>query len=429
MINRRLLLLISIILFIAVTAFGADKAIVDCKISRITVPLAEYNGKVTFAASFVYGAYVENPNNPDDFINSADLMDKVNELPEEERWQYPEYVVFRHFQEMKADNKAGILSCYAPGYDRDKEESLYKPLSEAERSLLNQLDIVLFVDKSYFGPYVRIYFIMSGISESGSTKGCKRFPGYLYLKRVDNRYVLAREINMTHLFDDVARTYGYRKLTKRENIPLNPDVSGMDWFAMDVDTGSPAENKKWLKVYSSEGITDIPKSFSENYLKVYVKCEPVNVQLEAGKQARGLSEQMRFFESAVTAHQLGTESEILSKWSGKAKERIGKDIKRIKDAGQWPESRLSRFNFGPAPTVVALLRTSAGTVSYYKKKSFGPPEWAKKRAISQAQSEIYNVGLQEEQGNYTLFNASSKGEFNVFTNKMFMDAVNVLYGH
>jgi len=138
---------------------------------------------------------------------------------------------------------------------------------------------------------------------------------------------------------------------------------------------------------------------------------------------------MRFFESVVTSHKLGTESEILSKWSGKAKERISKDIKRIKDAGQWPKSRLSTFNFGPAPTVVSLIRTSDGTVLYYKRKSFGLPDWVKGNTTNQAQSKIYNVGLQEEQGNYTLFKASSQGEFNVLTNQMFIDAVKILYEH
>lgn len=49
MINRRLFWLISIIFFVTVSAFGADKSIVDCKVSRITIPLAEYNGSVTCA--------------------------------------------------------------------------------------------------------------------------------------------------------------------------------------------------------------------------------------------------------------------------------------------------------------------------------------------------------------------------------------------
>ena len=36
---------------------------------------------------------------------SDDLMEKFNALSEEERWQYPEYVVIKHFQGMKTEDK------------------------------------------------------------------------------------------------------------------------------------------------------------------------------------------------------------------------------------------------------------------------------------------------------------------------------------
>jgi len=428
MINRRLLWLISIILFVTASAFGADKPVVDCKVSRITVPLTEYNGKVTCAASFVYGAYVDEPNNPDDFLNSDDLMDKFNELPEEERWKYPEYVIIKNFHAWKAGDKEEAISHYEPGYNREQERALQTQPIEKIQSIMEPFTRVLFLDKCYFGPYVRICSIICEMSELGSTKGRKGLPVFDYLKRVGNRYMLTHEINMLHLIDPVAMAYGNRKLMRKESIPLNPDVSGMDWFAIDVDTASPAENKKWLKVFSTEGISDVPQSFSKNYLKVYVMAEPLNIEFEAGKQHEGnISEEMRFIESAVTAHGLGTEYEILSKWSEKQKERISENIKRLKDANQWPKMRL--FHFGLAPTVVSLIRTSAGTVLYYKKKSFGHPDLVKSNTINQTQSKIYSIGLQEEQGNYTLFKASSRGEFNVLTNQMFIDAVKVLYEH
>lgn len=417
------------VIIITATSYGADKPVVDCKMSRITLPAAEYNGQVVCAASFVYGAYVENPTDQDDFLNSDELMEKFIKLPEEKRWQYPEYAVIKNFQAWKAGDKEKAISYYEPGYNREREKELQTQSIEKIQSIMKPFTRVVFIDRSYFGPYVRIYWVMSGVSESGTTKGERGFPGYSYLKYVDNRYMLTLEINMTNLFDAVASTYSYRKLIKKENITLNPDVSGMDWFAMDVDTASPTENKEWLKVYSTEGITDVPTSFSENYLKVYVKGEPVNVQLEAGKQANNLSEQMRFFESAVTATQMGNEDEILSKWSEKQRERISKDIQRIKDANEWPKARPSVSNFGHAPTVICLLPTSQGTVVYYRKKRLEPPSWVKGNVLNQKQNPIYTVGLKSEEGSYKLFNTSAYSNFNIFTNSTFVEAVQVMYGH
>lgn len=431
MAGRKILWSLGLVLFAAVTASGANEPIVDCKMSRITVPLEVMNGDVICAASFVYGAYVENPTEQDDFPDSDALMDKFDALSEEKRWQYPEYVVIKNFQAWKAGDKEEAISYYEPGYNREREMALQTQPIEKIQSIMEPFTRVVFIDKSYFGSYVRIYWVMSEVSKSGSTKGCKGFPGYSYLKRVDSRYMLINEIDMTHLFDAVVGSYDAKTLMflDNESIPLNPDVSGMDWFAIDVDTNSPPENKKWLRVFSTEGVTDVPKSFSENYLKVYIKGEPLNIQLEAGKQAAGLSEQMRFFQSAVTATRVGTESEILSKWSEKTRGSISRDIQRIKDANQWPKTRPSIFNFSSAPTVVCSIPTSEGIVIYYKRKRFERPDWVKGNTINQGQSTIYTVGLREEEGSYVLFRASSKAELNIFTNAMFIDAVRVLYEH
>lgn len=431
MAGRKILWSLGVVLFAAVTASEANEPIVNCKMSRITVPFEVMNGDVVCAASFVYGAYVENPTDQDDFLDSDDLMDKFDALPEEQRWQYSEYIVIKNFQAWKAGAQEEAISYYEPGYDRETARALQTQPIEKIQSIMKPFTRVIFIDKSYFGPYVRIYWVMSEVSESGSTKGCKGFPGYSYLKRVDNRYMLTSEIDMTHLFDVVVGTYDAKTLMflENENIPLTTDVSGMDWFAIDVDINSPTENKKWLRVFSTEGVTDVPKSFSENYLKVYIKGEPLNIQLEAGKQAAGLSEQMRFFESAVTATRTGTESEILSKWSEEERGSISRDIQRIKDANQWPKTRPSIFYFSSAPTVVCSIPTSEGTVIYYKMKRFEHPDWMKGSTINQGKSPIYSVGLREEESSYALFSASSKGRLNIFTNAMFIDAVRVLYEH
>ncbi len=424
---RKMIWLLSIVFFVAVTTSWAGEPVVDCKVSRITVPLAEKNGKVTCAASFMYGAYVENFKDPDDFLNSDDLMKKFNNLSEEERWQYPEYIIIKNFQAWKAGNKEEAISYYEPGYSQDRERVLQTQSTEKIQSIMKPFTRILFLYKNYFGPYVRISWIMSEVSASGSTKGMRGIPGYSYFKRVGNRYMLTNEIYMTHLFDAIVRTYGARKFLKKENISLNPNTKDMDWFALDVDVNSPPENKENLKVFSTEGISKIPQSFSENYLKVYVKCVPINIKMEAGKQQEGLTEETQFFESAVTKYELGTDTDILQLWSEKSKEGVKEEIER-KNSSKWPDQKISPFS--ETPTVLFSMPTSSGDVVYYKKKLFFLPgnvdttELIKK----QAANPIYYVGLKKEEGNYRLFNPDSEAEFNIFTNKMFIDAVNSLDG-
>ncbi len=400
-----------------------ESPVVDCKVSRITVPFEKNGSEVVLAASFVYGAYVKNPKDQDDFLNSTTLIKAFERLNEEDRWRYPEYVVIKYFQEMKAGNKDGMLSCYAAGYDREKEESLYRTPSKQEQELLDSFSTVVFIDKCYFGPYVRIYFVMSGMS-NGSTKKQPGFPGFYYLKLADNRYMRTHEIGNLNIIDPIVANYGNRVLMKRETVSLDPNTSGMDWFAMDVDEASPAENKEFLKVYSTDEQPQIPDTFTDNYLQVFVKGEPLHIQFNAGQERKDIDPQLRFFESAVTANQMGTENEILAKWSGHIQKGIGQEIQRLKDAQLWPNQRPTTCLLDAAPTVVCRVQLSDGEILYYKKRVLNLPQAS---SIKQQQNPIYAVGLRKEDGDYKLFSPRSVGRFNVLTNQMFIDAIGILY--
>jgi hypothetical protein len=425
---RKLVWLTGIVLTSVVTVSAASESIVDCQVSRITVPVLEKDGKVVCAASFMYGEYVKNPQTQADLLNSKDLIDKLNQLPEESRWEFPEYVVIRHFQEWKAGNKEGVLSCFAPGYSRDKKGSTYKEMSEEERSFWEPFTEVVFLDKSYFGPYVRIYGVVSeSVTPAPNEKKIRGLAGVKYLKRVGNRYFLTKEIDMTHIFDPIAGGYGAKKTMFRKKILLNPDTTGLDWFAIDVDINSPPEKKKMLRVFSMEKQPKIPKSFSKNYIKVYVKCEPVNIQLTAGKRLENLSDAMRFIESAVNKHQFGTEPEIMELWEEKSKGSIRREIEMLKNAGEWPKTRPSLL--GPAPVVLALMRTSKGTVAYYNRQVLPLDDPYLPVGIVRPKPKTYSIGIRTDaSGEHSLFNASAEGTFNVLTNEMFRDAVQELYG-
>jgi hypothetical protein len=393
--------------------------IVGCKISRITVPLDTVAGDTVCAASFVYGVYVDNPADQDAFLNSHELESKFGKLPEEERWQYPEYVVIKHFQAWKTDNKEQLLSCYAAGYDREKKAASYKPMSEQEKVLSEELKRIVFFSKSFFGKYVRIYWLASGVTEAGSTKGCKGLAGSCYLKRVGDKYMITRKISNSNLFDAIVSTYDSQTIMKRESVELSPNVNNMNWFAIDCDMNSPADDRNYLKIFSSEGVWQKPESFSENYLKIYVKAKAVNLQIEAGKIAKGLSDKMRFFEDAVTAHQQADEEQILSMCSDRMKERLSRKIQQAKDFNAWPGRNV--LPFSSSPTVLCSLNTSKGTILYYSPMQITPPAWVTKAAVP-AKKPTYTIGIKKQDG-YKLSNVTS----NIFNNSMFIDSLVSLY--
>lgn len=409
MLRKNLIWLVGIFLFSTASVFGTGSPIVDCQVSRITVPIAKNNGEVVCAASFMFGEYVQNPSTQADLLNSKDLIEEFNQLSEESRWGYPEYVIMRNFQAWKDGDREKAIACFEPGYSRERENKLQTTPTEKIQSTMEPFTEIVFLDKSYFGPYVRIYCVLSEVPAPGQ-KG-RGLPISKYLKLVNNRYMLTHEINMTHLFDEIVGEYGGRKSMHRENIPLNPDTSNMEWFSVAVDINSPPKDKKMLMTLSTEQTSSAPMPPGENDLLVYLRCEPVNIRVEAGKQLNGLSKRIRFLESAVTAHRVGNESDILAVWSDASKERIQRKIGRLRSANAWPINRT--YHFGQSPLILALMQTSTGTIAYYQKAG---------------SSDVYPIGLQTTGiDKYALFRAYSSVPAGL-TNKLFTSAVERLYG-
>lgn len=352
--------------------FGVENSIVDCKVSRVTIPLAKVEDKITCAASFIFGSYGKNlspSGSLSDWPSSLQLIDRLNELPEKQRWQYPEYALIRSFQQWRAGNKEEVLACYEPGYSRNKESKSYKQLSDKEKAFWEPFKELVFFYQVRFGPYVGIHFLTHEVTDPGSGKKERGFPATQYLKCVNNRYLITHEIGMTHLFDEITSYYGNVKQYVRFPIPIISEPNALDntkWVALDVDIESPAKNKKVLKQFSTEQKTELPNLFSENYLRIYFDIEPVNVKLRAGENLDGISPELSFYESSVTKQKFGTEAEILACWSGKYKDRLQKRIKQLKDNGEWPKTKV--YPLGQDPHVIAFLRTQESMIVYYKGK-------------------------------------------------------------
>lgn len=412
MARMKIIRLVSVVVLLIKVQIAICGSVDGCEMSRITIPLTEYNGQVTCAASFMYGEYAQNPRSIDDMLKSSHLIARLNQLSEESRWKYPEYIVIRHFEQLKTGNKEQALLCFEPGHSRNKEDMRLKDI-EKIKAFLQPFSQVVFLDKSCFGPYVRIFYFLREVPKPGSKKKGRGIPHSIYLRLVGNRFMITNEIDETHLFAEVVSKYGAKKIIDRKDIPLDPDTTNMEWFDLDVDIGSSPANKKILHRFSTEQKSQLMGLFSDNYLRIYVNCESLNIQLEAGRELPGLSPELRFFESAVTAYWTGTEAEILQTWSGKSKELVERDIHRLKTYQKWPETRLSPF--GKSPKVLALLQTSVGKIIYMKGK------------YSFSASCVALLGDSKEGYSLSFVNNFTHQAKDIFRHKVFLEAVEVLY--
>jgi hypothetical protein len=92
------------------------------------------------------------------------------------------------------------------------------------------------------------------------------------------------------------------------------------------------------------------------------------LHLLAGQKIEGLSSILKYFETAVTSYELGSESEILSLWSETSRDYIAEQIQYRKNSGDWPNMRFSPI--GPNPQVIALLPTTEAAILYYNLDSY-----------------------------------------------------------
>lgn len=348
-----------------VTSISYGDSIVECEMSRIVVPLSEKDGEITCAASFMYGMYAKNPSSINEMLKSNHLADKFTQMSEKSRRQYPEYVVMEYFDQLRTGDPNNASDLFVSEFRTKKRTELTQSNSE-NKTILQQFNQVVFLDKSYFGPYVRISFFVREVPDPNSNRRGKGIPGVMHLKLVGDQYKITEEIATNHLFDEIVSYYGGQRIMLRKDVPLNSDTIGMKWVDLDVNVDSSAENKETLMVFSDQRIVNT-KPLGNNYLRIYLRCEPINIQLTAGQQKKGLVPVMHFLETAITTHQSGSESEILSMWSDESRKSVADEIQYLKDSGDWPKIRYSPM--GSNPRIVASLPIAKISILYYNDHS------------------------------------------------------------
>lgn len=408
-------------LILTIKALGAENPFVNCNVSRVIVPLTKSEKKLTCAASFMFGSYGKNlslSSKLDSWPNSVQLIERLKDLPEEQRWQYPEYAIIKSFQQWKAGNKGEVLACYEPGYSRNKKNMDYKSMSDKQNKFWEPFKELVFLYKTRFGPYVGVHFLIHEVTDPANGKKGRGFPMTQYLKYVNGRYMITQEIGMTHLFDDITSYCGDVKqyVPSPASILSNPKIAlkDMKWVALDVDVASPAESKNVLKWFPTEQKAEMPDSFSENHLQIYFDLEPINLKLRAGENVENLSPEIRFIETALAKQTLGSKAEVLACWSGKSQEYLQKRIEQLENDNAWPETRV--YPLGQDPLIIGLLRTSGGTVVYYKGKF-----------ADKTMGKAMLTGINEDISLSDIYYMPCKAK-DILRDELFMDSIEMLYG-
>ena len=355
------------LLFVVLASFGSTSggvSVDNCAMERITVPIMEHDGKVTLAASFMYGQYAPGAKDIGSMFNSKKLDERLGAISESAKERCPEYVILKRFRLTKEGKPEQAIKYYEPGYSRETALRYLGDVSKY-KDLFDIFTEVVFLDKSYFGPYVRIYYFMREV-RADKKKG-KGFPASAYLKRqTDGRYLIADDKFKNQIFDDVVSYYSYNTIIKKQNIEINSDISNMKMFAIDIDKNSLVKDKKLTLHYG-----DIDPNTSDNRLLIYLDCEPINIEIIGASEDK-LSKELAFLKAAEMAYWAGDKSKILPYWTGNNSSRkvIEKRIKNEETLGDWP---LSSLGYGqPVRKVIALLRCDLGTTVYYRTGSADP---------------------------------------------------------
>jgi hypothetical protein len=58
----------------------------NCTMKRITIPISQYKGEATFAASFMYGEYATDTKDISKMFNSAKLEKRLASLPADSKY-------------------------------------------------------------------------------------------------------------------------------------------------------------------------------------------------------------------------------------------------------------------------------------------------------------------------------------------------------
>jgi hypothetical protein len=271
--------------------------------------------------------------------------------------------VFLNFKYTKEGKYENAISLSEPGYSQEKSAKGFTNSAQLKK-IMEPFSEIVFLSKMYFGPYIRISYAMKEVLPDNN-KG-RGFPGSLYLKKINNKYMIVQDELESRIFELIANYYDGAKIIEKENITLNPDMSKMKQVALDVDGNSPPEKKIIIRHYPVSGVkeTTLPAGFSKDYLLLYLKCEPSNVELSVDKPQNNLSKEHAFMQSAMTAYAQRDENRLLSFWADKSQVWIKRLIDSVKSQNRWPKEFY--LPFGNKIIVTAMHRSDQATTIYFK---------------------------------------------------------------
>ena len=169
--------------------------------------LHDSNSAVVVAGSLPFGVYSAES-------TMSNLLPRLEELPDNLKYQYPEYLLLALFLNKKAGDLSAVTALYEPGDSVKRAQKQYTKIEKIAEELKTYNDLQL-VDKSLFGPYVNIGYYMLG--ENG-----KKFYWTETAKLVNGRYYLTYDINNLHIFT-LLRSWRFRA-TYRGRTFVSPNV-------------------------------------------------------------------------------------------------------------------------------------------------------------------------------------------------------------
>jgi hypothetical protein len=292
-------------------------------LNRIVTSLSEHQGRTTCAASFVYGTYVDKPNSVNDLLNEGKLRNLLGGRSNDELARIPEYTVLKYFKALREGDRAGMLACFEPNHSREEKRKMSDEEFAVARSQARKFSQIVFLDRCKFGVFHRLGFMLRNPPEPGIQRKGPAIPASLYLRELEGKCFITKEVSKTSIFEDVASYWSYQHVVARSSVPIShTQVSELDSFAVDIK--STVREESWelsVKRSNVEGSKQNERSPEDSSLNIYFSNNSEGIE-DAVKSLMKLTE---FYESGDFEH-------ALSFWSERSrqseKERINEAIQR-----------------------------------------------------------------------------------------------------
>ncbi|MEM7246217.1 MAG: hypothetical protein AAF533_12790 [Acidobacteriota bacterium] len=352
-----------VLLVLAAIPTRAAEPTLDGPLRRVTVPLAEVEDTVTVAASFLFREHAVDPSGPEGLLSASQVRSLLATQADVKRWQHPEHAIVEDLRCRREGDLPGLLACVEPGMSRERERELAKNPRLIQEEIA-RFDELRFLYEVWCGPYVGVATFLREAPTEEAPLG-RGLPVFRVLQRSGVGYQLSHDLPGTHLVRQVVRHAADRLVVARDAQPLTIPPADLRWAAFDLGDERDGSLHHVVSGRAQPGAVKVPDGFSDGHLVLSYGLVDQDVTLVAGEQRASLSPALRFLESAVTAHALGSKDEIVACWSKRSRTSVASNIDLLAADGLWPAQR--RSPFGKSTRVLGLLPlTSTETLVYHQ---------------------------------------------------------------